>query len=55
MIIIVIHGTLNENTIGTNESSGCIRMRNNDVFELATLLNQYANLKKLNSVKVILL
>lgn len=49
-----IHGTLNENTIGTYESGGCIRMRNKDVFELATLLNQYVKLKNLSSIKVIL-
>ena len=30
-----IHGTLDESTIGTNESSGCIRMKNNEVIELA--------------------
>jgi L,D-transpeptidase YcfS len=50
-----IHGTLNEDTIGTYESGGCIRMKNKDVFELATLLNQYINSKDLNSIKVILL
>jgi len=49
-----IHGTLSENTIGTNESGGCIRMKNKDVFELATLLNQYASIKNLSSIKVIL-
>ena len=49
-----IHGTLNEKTIGTNESAGCIRMKNGDVVQLATLLNQFANLKSLNDVKVIL-
>ena len=49
-----IHGTLNENTIGTNESAGCIRMKNNDVVQLATLLNNFADLKSLNDVKIIL-
>ncbi len=49
-----IHGTLNEKTIGTNESAGCIRMKNGDVVQLATLLNQFANLKSLNDIKVIL-
>ena len=49
-----IHGTLDERTIGTNESAGCIRMKNGDVVQLATLLNQFANLKSLNDVKVIL-
>ena len=49
-----IHGTLNEKTIGTNESAGCIRMKNGEVLQLATLLNQFANLKSLNDIKVIL-
>ena len=49
-----IHGTLNEKTIGTNESAGCIRMKNGEVLQLATLLNQFANLKSLDDVKVIL-
>ena len=49
-----IHGTLSEKTIGTNESAGCIRMKNGDVVQLATFLNQFANLKSLNDVKVIL-
>ena len=49
-----IHGTLNEKTIGTNESAGCIRMKNNEVVQLATLLNQFSNLKSLDDVKVIL-
>jgi len=49
-----IHGTLNEKTIGTNESAGCIRMKNGDVVQLATLLNQFSNLKSLNDVNVIL-
>ncbi len=49
-----IHGTLDEKTIGTNESSGCIRMKNSDVVQLATLLNDFSQLKSLNDVKVIL-
>ncbi|MDD2888395.1 MAG: L,D-transpeptidase family protein [Aliarcobacter sp.] len=49
-----IHGTLNEKTIGTNESAGCIRMKNNEVVQLATLLNKFSDLKSLNDVKVIL-
>ena len=49
-----IHGTLNEKTIGTKESAGCIRMKNGEVLQLATFLNQFANLKSLNDVKVIL-
>ena len=49
-----IHGTLNEKTIGTNDSAGCIRMKNADVVQLATLLNQFSNFRSLNDVKVIL-
>uniref|UniRef100_UPI0040487FB8 L,D-transpeptidase n=1 Tax=Aliarcobacter sp. TaxID=2321116 RepID=UPI0040487FB8 len=49
-----IHGTLNENTIGTNESSGCIRMKNNEVVQLASILNEFSNLKSFNNIKVIL-
>lgn len=49
-----IHGTLNEDTIGTNESSGCIRMKNNEVVELASLLNNFASLKSFDNIKVIL-
>lgn len=49
-----IHGTLSEKTIGTNESAGCIRMKNGDVVQLATLLNEFANLKGLDEVKVVL-
>ena len=29
-----IHGTNNPNTVGTNESAGCVRMRNYEVMEL---------------------
>ena len=50
-----IHGTLNEKTLGSNESAGCIRMRNNDVVELAILLEEFANIKTLNKVKVVLI
>lgn len=49
-----IHGTLNEKTIGTNESAGCIRMKNSEVVELANLINQFSSLKSLNDVKVVL-
>ena len=49
-----IHGTLNEKTIGTNESAGCIRMKNSEVVQLATLLNKFSDLKSLDDVKVIL-
>ncbi|WP_141051353.1 L,D-transpeptidase [Aliarcobacter cryaerophilus] len=50
-----IHGTLNEETLGSNESAGCIRMRNNDVVELAILLEEFANIKTLNKIKVVLI
>ena len=49
-----IHGTLNEKTIGTNESAGCIRMKNSEVVQLATLMNDFAKLKGINEIKVIL-
>ena len=48
-----IHGTLDEKTIGTNESAGCIRMKNSDVVQLATLINDFANINSLDKVKVI--
>ncbi|MCT7444346.1 L,D-transpeptidase [Aliarcobacter cryaerophilus] len=50
-----IHGTLNEKTLGRNESAGCIRMKNNDVVELAILLEEFANIKTLNKIKVVLI
>jgi lipoprotein-anchoring transpeptidase ErfK/SrfK len=49
-----IHGTLSEKTIGSNESAGCIRMKNSDVLQLATLINDFSEIKSLNDVKVIL-
>lgn len=49
-----IHGTLNESTIGTNESAGCIRMKNSDVLQLANLIKEFSNNKSLDKVKVIL-
>jgi L,D-transpeptidase YcfS len=49
-----IHGTLSEKTIGSNESAGCIRMKNSDVLQLASLLNDFSQIKSLNDVKVIL-
>ncbi|MCT7497087.1 L,D-transpeptidase [Aliarcobacter cryaerophilus] len=50
-----IHGTLNEKTLGSNESAGCIRMKNNDVVELAILVEEFAKIKNLNKVKVVLI
>jgi lipoprotein-anchoring transpeptidase ErfK/SrfK len=49
-----IHGTLSEKTIGSNESAGCIRMKNSDVLQLATLINDFSQIKSLDKVKVIL-
>ena len=49
-----IHGTLNEKTIGTNESAGCIRMKNSDVLKVATLMNDFAKSKGMSEIKVIL-
>jgi lipoprotein-anchoring transpeptidase ErfK/SrfK len=49
-----IHGTLSESTIGSNESSGCIRMKNNEVIELASLLNKFRDSKNIDNIKVYL-
>lgn len=49
-----IHGTLNEKTIGTNESAGCIRMKNSEVLQLAKLLNAFAKIKDYSNIDVIL-
>lgn len=49
-----IHGTLNEKTIGTKESAGCIRMKNKEVVELATLLERFSRVKSLKDISVIL-
>lgn len=49
-----IHGTLSENTIGTNESSGCIRMKNEEIVELATLLEKFSKTKSFNNISVVL-
>jgi L,D-transpeptidase YbiS len=37
---IYIHGTRHEDTIGTPDSHGCIRMRNEDVMELFDLVSE---------------
>ena len=49
-----IHGTLNEKTIGTKESAGCIRMKNSEVLSLAIMLNDFASHKSLDDIEVIL-
>lgn len=38
-----LHGTPHEKDLGTPASHGCVRMRNTDVIELATLLHQRAD------------
>lgn len=45
-----IHGTLNESTIGTNETGGCVRMYNKEGKEFAKHIKE---LIKSNTVKVI--
>jgi lipoprotein-anchoring transpeptidase ErfK/SrfK len=37
---IYIHGTKHEHTIGTPDSHGCVRMRNEDVVELFDLVDE---------------
>lgn len=50
-----IHGTLNERTLGTHESGGCIRMKNKEVLALAKLLKSFVDIKKsMQYIKVIL-
>ena len=49
-----IHGTLSEKTIGSYESSGCIRMRNSEVVELVGLLKEFIEFKSMDDIKVVL-
>lgn len=49
-----IHGTLNENTLGYSVSAGCIRMKNEEVVELANLIEDFSIIYGLHKVKVIL-
>ena len=49
-----IHGTISEKTIGSYESSGCIRMKNNEVIQLASLLDKFADSKNIDNIKVFL-
>jgi hypothetical protein len=49
-----IHGTRNENTIGSKESAGCIRMRNSEVEELANFLKKYAHTKGMDRIEVVI-
>lgn len=52
--IFRIHGTVNESTIGRSESGGCIRMKNSEVLELATMLQKYSDKKSIKNIRVIL-
>ena len=49
-----IHGTLSEHTIGTNESAGCIRMKNEEVLQLANLLKDFSKYKSMDNITVVL-
>jgi lipoprotein-anchoring transpeptidase ErfK/SrfK len=49
-----IHGTLDEKTIGSYESSGCIRMKNDEVIQLVGILNEFIDFKSISDIKVIL-
>lgn len=49
-----IHGTSNEKVIETDESSAYIRMKNDEILELSSLLNEFAAIKNLNKIKVLL-
>lgn len=49
-----IHGTLSEKTIGSYESSGCIRMKNSEVVELVGLLKEFIEFKSMDDIKVVL-
>lgn len=49
-----IHGTLSEKTIGTKESAGCIRMKNKEVAELASMLKEFATEKSMENIRVVL-
>ena len=50
-----IHGTLNEKSIGSKESAGCIRMKNSDVLDLAKIVQEFFDTKGPSKVKVLLL
>ena len=49
-----IHGTLSEKTIGSYESAGCIRMKNEEVIQLVEILNEFIDYKSMDAIKVIL-
>jgi hypothetical protein len=49
-----IHGTIDEKTIGSYESSGCIRMKNSEVIQLVSILNEFIDFKSMKDIKVVL-
>ena len=49
-----IHGTLSEKTIGSYESAGCIRMKNEEAIQLVEILNEFIDFKSMDAIKVIL-
>lgn len=49
-----IHGTINEKTIGKHESAGCIRMKNNDVLTLAKYLKEFASIRGMKQILVVM-
>ena len=49
-----IHGTINDKTIGSYESSGCIRMKNKDAVEVASMLLNFSRHKNKDKINVIL-
>jgi L,D-transpeptidase YcfS len=49
-----IHGTISEKTIGTYESSGCIRMKNSEVIQLVKLLNEFIDFRSMDDIQVVL-
>lgn len=49
-----IHGTIDEKTIGSYESSGCIRMKNKEVVQLVYLLNEFIDFRSMDDIKVVL-
>ena len=49
-----VHGTLSGKTIGSYESAGCIRMKNEEVIQLVEILNEFIDFKSMDAIKVIL-
>jgi len=49
-----IHGTINEKTIGKHESAGCIRMKNSEVLALAKYLKEFASIRGIKQILVVM-